>query len=114
MVKLTDLSANALEQYAVQVRDENDDCLAALPKVHLRRKQQTYVTSTLFHQDLDLFWKGNKIEQVGNPTSWRIVKETDDGESRQLEEVVFTLTGVIASKDLPPLRDRPRYVLYAF
>jgi hypothetical protein len=38
--------------------------------------------------------------------SWRVVKEA--GVERELEEVVFTLQGVLVEKELPPLKEKLR------
>jgi hypothetical protein len=78
------------------------------------KDRPAYVTSSLHKQDVDFFWKASEIRQVDNPTLWHIMKQGDESEHFQLEEVVFTLTGVIASKDLPPLHDKPRYASNVF
>lgn len=61
-------------------------------------------------QDLDCFWTKNKVEELGNPTSWRIVQQCNEGDSTEKNEVIFTVQGIIASKALPPLTEKPRYV----
>ncbi|KAF8240311.1 hypothetical protein L208DRAFT_1546952, partial [Tricholoma matsutake] len=40
------------------------------------------------------------------PSSWRIVKRVEDG--GDIEEVIFTIQGIIESKELPPFAEKPR------
>ena len=49
------------------------------------------------------------IKQYANPMLCRVVKEV--GVKKELEEAVFTLQGVLVEKELPPLKERPRYVM---
>ncbi|KAK0432193.1 hypothetical protein EV421DRAFT_2001447 [Armillaria borealis] len=50
-------------------------------------------------------WLGKaSMMSVDNDRTWRMV-ETDN--ENQLEEMVFTLQGIIAKKDLPPVNDIP-------
>jgi hypothetical protein len=44
---------------------------------------------------------------MDQPTSWRVLKQNTDKETAS-EEAVFVLQGIIVSKDLPPLREKPR------
>jgi hypothetical protein len=53
-----------------------------------------------------MFWDANKIEQFADPVSWRIVKRTEES----AEEVIFTIRGIIHTKELPPITQKPRYV----
>jgi hypothetical protein len=46
-----------------------------------------------------------EIQKLEQPTSWRILKR-NVGE--EIEEAVFVLQGIIVSKDLPPLREKPK------
>jgi hypothetical protein len=41
-----------------------------------------------------------------NPSSWRLLKMNSGYE---MEEAVFTVQGIIISKDLPPIYEKPRY-----
>jgi hypothetical protein len=54
------------------------------------------------------FWDTHKIEKFMEPTSWRIVKRGEPG--KEPEEVIFTIQGVIAAKDLPPIAVKPKCV----
>ncbi|KAH9967619.1 hypothetical protein BGW80DRAFT_1462135 [Lactifluus volemus] len=51
------------------------------------------------------FWDENKIQEFSNPASWRVVKRNTDDDA---EEVVFTVRGVIHTKELPPINKKPR------
>jgi len=48
----------------------------------------------------------NKIQQFSNPASWQIVKQGED--DNKIEEVIFTIQGVIHTKDLPPIKMKLR------
>ena len=45
---------------------------------------------------------------MDQPTSWRVLKQNTNKETAS-EEAVFVLQGIIVSKDLPPLREKPRW-----
>ena len=46
------------------------------------------------------------VKEIEKPKSWRLlVQSTAETDA---EEAVFTVQGVLISKDLPPLRERPR------
>jgi hypothetical protein len=45
------------------------------------------------------------IQEVGNPITWRLLKRNS---GTVMEEAVFTVQGIILSKDLPPIIDKPR------
>lgn len=46
------------------------------------------------------------VVMVEGPKTWRLLKACKDGEPD--EELVYTLRGVIADKNLPPLTVKPR------
>ncbi|SJL18018.1 uncharacterized protein ARMOST_21589 [Armillaria ostoyae] len=48
---------------------------------------------------------------IDNNRMWRMVKTAEDN---QLEEIVFTVQGVLAKKDLPPVNDAPLRDNYMF
>jgi hypothetical protein len=43
---------------------------------------------------------------IEKPKSWRLLVQSTT--ERADEEAVFTIQGVVVSKDLPPLREKPR------
>jgi hypothetical protein len=45
------------------------------------------------------------IQEMGNPMTWRLLKRSSDP---VMEEAVFTVQGIILSKDLPPIYEKPR------
>lgn len=56
-------------------------------------------------QDPDTFSDRYMIQEVGNPTTWRLLKRDSEP---IMEEAVFTVQGIIITKDLPPIYDKPR------
>ncbi|KAF8236108.1 hypothetical protein L208DRAFT_1253333 [Tricholoma matsutake] len=50
---------------------------------------------------------------MGNPTSWWILRQ-DALHSSVMEEAVFTIQGVLVSKDLPPILEKPRMAANRF
>ena len=58
-------------------------------------------------QNPSAFSSTYEIQKIEQPTSWRMVKQ-NTGEETVSEEAVFILQGVIMSKDLPPLREKPK------
>ncbi|KAF8802934.1 hypothetical protein BYT27DRAFT_7260508 [Phlegmacium glaucopus] len=85
---------NALEQSAVERDDaEDDDRLATLFK------------------GPDTFSDKFTIQEVGNPITWCLLKRNS---SPVLEEAVFTVQGIILSKDLPPIYKKPRIPAHRF
>ncbi|KAF8811310.1 hypothetical protein BYT27DRAFT_7034303, partial [Phlegmacium glaucopus] len=51
------------------------------------------------------------IQEMENPSSWRLLKRND---SSEMEEAVFTVQGIIISKDLPPIYEKPRIPVNRF
>ena len=47
------------------------------------------------------------VQEVGKPMTWRLLKRNDGS---VMEEAVFSVQGIILSKDLPPIYDKPRCV----
>jgi hypothetical protein len=45
-----------------------------------------------------------KIQETAEPQTWRMVRAGPDD---AIEEVVFTLRGIVCSKDLPPFLEKP-------
>ena len=56
-------------------------------------------------QGPDTFSDRFMIQEVGNPTTWRLLKRNSDS---VMEEAVFTVQGIILSKDLPPIYEKPK------
>jgi hypothetical protein len=59
-----------------------------------------------------ILWQGSNmfsdkftIQELENPSSWRLLKRNNGSE---MEEAVFTVQGIIISKDLPPIYEKPR------
>jgi len=103
-------TGNALEQSAVELsEDQNDDRLATLYKVSIQDDKGNTQLKPHPKQGRTTFWDENKIEQLTNPVSWRILKRADDGTTS--EEVIFTVQGIIQLKDLPPVVEKTRCVL---
>ena len=53
----------------------------------------------------DTFSDQFMIQEVENPTTWHLLKRNSEP---VMEEAVFTVQGIILSKDLPPVYDKPR------
>lgn len=47
------------------------------------------------------------IQEMSNPMSWRLLKRENNTDLVR-EEAVFSIQGIIMSKDLPPVYDKPR------
>ena len=58
-------------------------------------------------QDGERFSDRFMVQEMTNPTSWRLLKRQDNSEP-VMEEAVFTIQGIITRKDLPPIIDKPR------
>ena len=61
---------------------------------------------------MDVIWQASDtfsdrfmIQEMGNPITWRLLKRNNGS---VMEEAVFTVQGIILSKDLPPIYDKPR------
>jgi hypothetical protein len=100
-------AGNILEQIAIETMEQDKHvCLAALSKVsdsHI----STVQNNNNDYQEGTFFWDANKIEQFVEPTSWQIVKRTNDD---SVEEAIFTVQGIIHAKELPLVTLKPRYV----
>lgn len=59
----------------------------------------------IIRQSPDTFSERFKIQEVENPITWRLLKQNS---SPVMEEAVFTVQGVILSKDLPPIFEKPK------
>jgi hypothetical protein len=57
-------------------------------------------------QDIKIFDNRFEIKEVEKPKSWRLLVQSTA--ERDIEEAVFTIQGVLISKELPPLREKPR------
>jgi len=53
------------------------------------------------------FWDMHKIQQFTDPASWQIVRRGEG--DNETEEVIFTIQGVIHTKNLPPIKTKPKY-----
>ena len=47
------------------------------------------------------------VQEMANPKSWRLLNRENASELEK-EESVFTIQGVIMSKDLPPICEKPK------
>jgi len=57
-------------------------------------------------------WKqAYRVKCYENPVSWRLVREA--GVKKEVEEVVFTVQGVLLEKELLPFEEKPRQVIPA-
>ena len=61
---------------------------------------------------MHIIWQGSisfsdrfMIQELENPRSWRLLKQNS---SFGMEEAVFTVQGIMLSKDLPPIYNKPR------
>ena len=57
-------------------------------------------------QEIKVFNSHFEIKEIEKPKSWRLLVQSTA--ERDVEEAVFTVQGVLVSKELPPLRERPR------
>ena len=49
----------------------------------------------------------HKIQQFTDPALWRIVRQGEG--DNETEEVIFTIRGVIHTKNLPLIKTKPKY-----
>jgi hypothetical protein len=47
------------------------------------------------------------IEKTENPISWRLINIHQQNDTA-MEEMVFTIQGILVLKDLPPLQQKPK------
>jgi hypothetical protein len=57
-------------------------------------------------QEIQHFNSNFEVKEIGKPKSWRLLVQSIT--ERDIEEAVFTVQGVLVSKELPPLREKPR------
>jgi hypothetical protein len=57
-------------------------------------------------QEIQNFNSNFEVKEIGKPKSWRLLVQSIT--ERDIEEAVFTVQGVLVSKELPPLREKPR------
>ena len=57
-------------------------------------------------QEIESFNNKFEIKEILKLKSWRLLMQSIG--KRDAEEAVFTVQGVLISKELPPLRERPR------
>ena len=57
-------------------------------------------------QEIETFNSLFEIKEIAKPKSWRLIMQPTA--ERDVEEAVFTVQGVLISKELPPLREKPR------
>ena len=58
------------------------------------------------YQEIKHFDKQYEVKEIEKPKTWRLLMQATA--ERGVEEAVFTVQGVIISKDLPPLREKPK------
>ena len=77
----------------------------------LARTRATHLNSHIeFGQNNNIYFDNLTIRKTENPDTWHLVTVHNDNEG-EVEEVVFTIQGVLVSKELPPLQEKPRYTL---
>jgi hypothetical protein len=57
-------------------------------------------------QEIQIFNSHFEVKEIEKPKSWRLLVQSIT--ERDVEEAVFTVQGVLVSKELPPLREKPR------
>jgi hypothetical protein len=57
-------------------------------------------------QEIQNFNSDFEVKEIGKPKSWRLLVQSIT--ERDVEEAVFTVQGVLVSKELPPLREKPK------
>jgi hypothetical protein len=57
-------------------------------------------------QEIQNFNSDFEVKEIGKPKSWRLLVQSIT--ERDIEEAVFTVQGVLVSKELPPLREKPK------
>jgi hypothetical protein len=84
-----------------------DDRLATVYKVRtLVSVDSVHEILTGNKQEIKNFNNLFEIKEIGKPKSWRLL--TQSTAERDVEEAIFTIQGVLESKELPPLREKPR------
>lgn len=58
-------------------------------------------------QDYHSFDEKFNIQKTEKPDSWRLI-DVGQRNGGTMEEVVFTVQGILVSKDLPPLQEKPK------
>ena len=57
-------------------------------------------------QEIQFFNSNFEVKEIEKPKSWRLLVQSTT--ERVVEEAVFTVQGALVSKELPPLREKPR------
>jgi hypothetical protein len=60
-------------------------------------------------QEPEYFNNNYSIHKLDGPTSWRVLKKRADVNDAS-EEAIFTMQGILTSKDMPPILEKPRQV----
>lgn len=67
------------------------------------------MTLAINHETQAAEWKDSMVvAMIEGPKTWRLLKACTDGDGNPDEEMVWTLRGVVADKNLPPLTVKPR------
>jgi hypothetical protein len=61
----------------------------------------------ILEQEGDTFLDKFIVQEMTNPMSWRLLKWENNSDLVK-EEAVFSMQGIITSKDLPPVYDKPK------
>ena len=61
----------------------------------------------MFKQEATRFSDEFIVQETTNLMSWRLLKRVNDSEAEK-EEGVFSIQGIIMTKDLPPVYEKPR------
>ncbi|KAF8809758.1 hypothetical protein BYT27DRAFT_7093807 [Phlegmacium glaucopus] len=83
-----------------------DDRLATVYKVRHQLVPKEYNHTTYHKQEINSFNSSFEVKEIEKPKTWHLL--TLSTIEKDVEEAVFTVQGVIISKDLPPLREKPK------
>jgi hypothetical protein len=62
---------------------------------------------TILKQEAKMFSDKFVIQEMPNPITWRLLKSENNSDFEK-EEAVFSIQGIVKSKDLLPIYEKPR------
>jgi hypothetical protein len=100
------MSGNTLEQLARVVHVSGQRSLSEVVEVSHTRMRRTLSSPCTQTTDLN---QSMEIRVIDEPKTWRLLSKPDcEDTTGTLDEVVFTIRGILCGKDLPPVTEKPK------
>jgi hypothetical protein len=99
-------SGNTLEQLARVEHVSGQRSLSEVAEVSRMRMSRALCSPSTQKTDWNL---SMEIRVVDEPKTWRLLSKPDcEDTTGTLDEVVFTIRGILCGKDLPPVTEKPK------